>query len=39
MHSQTLPTLNKVIIKRTVHYTVHLQRTFGLSRTYKGEGF
>jgi hypothetical protein len=30
MHNMTLPTLNKVIIKCTVHYTVHLQCTFSL---------
>jgi hypothetical protein len=31
MHSKTLPTLNKVIIKCNVHYIVHLQCTFSLS--------
>jgi len=30
MHSKTLPILNKVIIKCTVHYIVHLQCTFSL---------
>ena len=30
MHSKTLPTLNKVIIKCAVHYIVHLQCTFSL---------
>jgi hypothetical protein len=29
-HSKTLPTLNKVIIKCTVHYIVHLECTFCL---------
>jgi hypothetical protein len=28
MHSKTLPPLNKVIIKCTIHYIVHLQCTF-----------
>jgi hypothetical protein len=32
----TLPTLNKVIIKCTVHYTVHLLCTFSLSYVWKG---
>jgi hypothetical protein len=31
MHSKTLPTLNKVIIKCTVQCIVHLQCTFSLS--------
>ena len=31
MYSKTLPTLNKVIIKCTVHYIVHLQCSFCLS--------
>jgi hypothetical protein len=31
MHNKTLPTLNKVIIKCTVHYIVHLRCTFSLS--------
>jgi hypothetical protein len=31
MHSKTLPTLNKVIIKCTLHYIVHLQCTLSLS--------
>jgi hypothetical protein len=41
MHSKTLPTLNKVIIKCTVHCIVHLQRTFSLSisRIYETKGF
>jgi hypothetical protein len=30
MHSNTLPTLNKVIIKCTVHYIVHLNFNFSL---------
>jgi hypothetical protein len=33
MHSKTLPTLNKAIIKCTVHYVVHLQCTLSLSRS------
>jgi hypothetical protein len=37
MHSKTLPTLNKVIIKCTVHYIVHLQHT--VSRMYASKGF
>jgi hypothetical protein len=35
----TLTTLNKVIIKCTVHYIVHLQSTFSLSRMYESKGF
>jgi len=38
-HSKMLPTLNKVTIKCTVHYIVHLQCTFSLSRTYESKGF
>jgi hypothetical protein len=38
-YSKTLPTLNKVIIKCTVHYTVHLQCTFSLYCTYESMGF
>jgi hypothetical protein len=30
---------NKVIIKWTVHYIVHLQCTFSLSRMYESKGF
>jgi len=39
MRSKPLSTLKKVIIKCTVHYIVHLQRTFSLSRTYESKGF
>jgi hypothetical protein len=40
MQSKTLPTLNKVIIKHTVHYIVHLQCTFSvsLSSMYESKG-
>jgi hypothetical protein len=37
MHGKTLPTLNKVIIKCTVHYIVHLQCTFSRSCTYESK--
>jgi hypothetical protein len=39
MHSKTLPTLNKVIIKCVVHYIVHLQCNLSLSRMYECKGF
>jgi len=43
MHSKTLSTLNKVIIKCTVHYIVHLQctlsRSLSPSLTYESKGF
>ena len=47
LHSKTLPTLNKVIIKCTIHYIVHLQCTLplslslslSLSRMYDSKGF
>jgi hypothetical protein len=39
MHSKTLPTLNKVIIKCTENYIVHSQCTFSLSCTYGSKGF
>jgi hypothetical protein len=38
-NNNTLPTLNKVIIKCTVHYIVHLQCTFSLPGTYESKGF
>jgi len=38
-YSTTLPTLNKVVIMCNVHYIVHLQCTFSLSRTYESKGF
>jgi hypothetical protein len=43
--SKTLPTLNKVVIKCTAHYIVHLQCTLSfslslsLSHTYESKGF
>jgi hypothetical protein len=35
----TLPTLNKVIIKCTIYYIVHLQCTFSLSCMYESKEF